>query len=150
MSGSHVFMLHVLEEPQFSVGPLGKELRLERSVEFLDCYFGSGSVVHCWAESKNKQHEPPSTKHQLMRSTTAALSRALILRSEPGGVLSYQCNTNNDVIQITVLGHFTHLGLSDTNVWQFGVIINYIDRFKSSKKTEGNRNSAPVFPPIGL
>lgn len=149
MSDSHVFMLHVLEEPQFSVGPLGKELRLERSVEFLDCYFGSGSVVHCWAESKNK-HEPRSTKHQLMRSTTAALSRALILWSEPGGVLSYQCNTNNGIIQITVLGHFTHLGPSDTNVWQFGVIINYNDRFKSSKKTEGNWNSTPFFPPTGL
>lgn len=47
MSPAHVFMFHVLEEPQLSVGPLGKELRLERSVEFLDGHFGSGSVVHC-------------------------------------------------------------------------------------------------------
>lgn len=57
-SASHVFMFHVLEEPQFSVGPLGKELRLERSVQFLDGHLGSGSVVHRWAESKNNQHEP--------------------------------------------------------------------------------------------
>lgn len=47
MSPAHVFMFHVLEEPQLSVGPLGKKLRLERSVEFLNGHFGSGSVVHC-------------------------------------------------------------------------------------------------------
>lgn len=68
MPPAHVFMFHVLEEPQLSVGPLGKELRLERSVEFFNGHFGSGSVVQCWAEGKNKRHEPPSTK-SLMRST---------------------------------------------------------------------------------
>lgn len=63
-------MLHVLEEPQLSVGPLGKQIRLERSVEFFDGHLGSGSDVHRRAESENKRHEPPSTAHQLMRSTT--------------------------------------------------------------------------------
>lgn len=149
MSASHVFMFHVLEEPQFSVGPLGKELRLERSVEFLDGHLGSGSAVHCWAESKNKQHEPPSTKHQLMRSTTSSSSSQQssypLIRASRSFILS-MLHCYNDIIQITVLGHFTHLGRSDTNVWQIGVIINDNDLFKSSKKTEGNQNSNPFSP----
>lgn len=33
-------MFHVLEEPQFPVGPLGEELRLEGSVQLLDGHFG--------------------------------------------------------------------------------------------------------------
>lgn len=43
---SHIFMSHVFEEPQLSVGPLGEELRLERSVQLLDGHFGSCSGVH--------------------------------------------------------------------------------------------------------
>lgn len=43
---SHIFMLHVLEEPQLSVGPLGKELRLEGPIQLLDGHFGSCSGVH--------------------------------------------------------------------------------------------------------
>lgn len=50
---AHIFMFHVFEQPQLSVRPLGKQLRLERPVQLLDGHFGSGSGVHCWAEGEN-------------------------------------------------------------------------------------------------
>jgi len=46
-------MFHVLEQPQLPVGPLGEELRLERSVQLLDRHFGSCPGVHRRAEGEN-------------------------------------------------------------------------------------------------
>lgn len=101
------------------------------------------STAELKARTNNMNHRPQNISWWDQRRHHHHLSRALILWSEPRGVLSYQCY--NDIIQITVLGHFTHLGRSDTNVWQIGVIINDNDLFKS-KKTEGNQNSNPFFP----
>lgn len=104
MSPAHVFMLHVLEEPQLSVGPFGKELRLERSVELLNGHFGSGSVVHCWAEGENKRHEPPSTKPGLMRSAPSPCQhRGLQQGAYPQiRALPYQyLATNTTIIQLS-------------------------------------------------
>lgn len=49
---SHIFMFHMFEKPQLPVGPLGEQLRLERSVQLLDRYFGSRSGVHRRAEER--------------------------------------------------------------------------------------------------
>lgn len=103
-SASHVFMFHVLEEPQLSVGPLGEELRLERSVELLDGHLGSGSVVHRWAESKKNQHEPQNISwwDQRWSVISAELwSSDPLIRASHLIILSYQCFTS-DIIQSTV------------------------------------------------
>lgn len=48
---AYIFMLHVFEEPQLSVGSFGKKLGLEGSVEFLDGHLCPRPTVPCWTVS---------------------------------------------------------------------------------------------------
>lgn len=42
---THVFVLHVFQEAQLSVGSFGEEFRLKRAVQFLNGHFGATSSI---------------------------------------------------------------------------------------------------------
>lgn len=51
LRSSYIFMLHVFEQPQLPVGPLGEQFGLEGSVQLLDGHLGPPPSVPGWAEN---------------------------------------------------------------------------------------------------
>lgn len=60
-------MFHVLEEPQLTIGPLRKDLRLKRPVQLLDCRHLLAFVIDSGAETGTKtitlQRSQMQSKH---------------------------------------------------------------------------------------
>lgn len=52
---THVFVLHVFQEAQLSVGSLGKEFGLKRAVQFLNGHFGTISSIDSRASGEQEQ-----------------------------------------------------------------------------------------------
>lgn len=52
---SYVFVLHVFEKSQLSVGPFGKKFGLERPVEFLDGHLCPYPAVPCWTDEQENR-----------------------------------------------------------------------------------------------
>lgn len=49
VQSTHIFMLHVFEQSELSVGPLSKDLWLEGPVELFNGHFLFSLLVYCWA-----------------------------------------------------------------------------------------------------
>lgn len=92
---THVLVAHVFEEPQFSVGALGKQLGLEGPVQLLDCHLVTSAAVYCRAEGRTAWLENPPGYRQQPPALPAA----------PPGERSPHCTIGTGAHGLQVLVH---------------------------------------------
>lgn len=76
LNSTHILMLHVLEQPELPVGPLSKDLWLERPVELLNGHFLISLLIYRWAVVNNGTPSHYCCTHTLFAIVTISLFRS--------------------------------------------------------------------------